>query len=345
MKWKGIGVLAVGFCVINYMVPSINMPGFWAVSSKIDHKKIVSNKQDVNESIKDLGIGSGVMENKVMLADEKVQVLISSTMLSGTQIPDQLSVTADNHLMVNDNVRGMVDYFLTALGDVTLIEFNEGMIAYLQSTLPHPASDEAIEIFQDYIAYIEAYDALNTDQLYEPNSEPLLYPYQLDEKGFDILVGRLGVVKQLREEFMGQEVADTLWQQENDYDQALIDRVRYTDPKLLDAADDVVAQDYHRSMQHLKTFHAGDTVTVEKAYEHNAQLFGAEAALRLEALDDRRALWDQRYSNYVQDRDQLLMSEGISDNDKQQSLSQLRLVHFPKRNEQKRVSARDRYQK
>lgn len=58
------------------------------------------------------------------------------------------------------------------------------------------------------------------------------------------------------------------------------------------------------------------------------QTVGAEAALRLQALDEKRQQWQQRVKHYQQQRDAIVRNSGLSAEQQQRALSSLRQEQF-----------------
>lgn len=58
------------------------------------------------------------------------------------------------------------------------------------------------------------------------------------------------------------------------------------------------------------------------------RVVGAAAADRLEALDRDNASWDNRMTTWMKDRDAIMNNQGLSAQDKQQQLQNLRNSQF-----------------
>ena len=69
----------------------------------------------------------------------------------------------------------------------------------------------------------------------------------------------------------------------------------------------------------------------EQIRQLRLQLVGAEATGRLEALDRQRQQWQQRLSDYRQEKAKLEANTGLSDADRQQALQRLAEERFDER--------------
>ena len=68
------------------------------------------------------------------------------------------------------------------------------------------------------------------------------------------------------------------------------------------------------------------------------QVVGPEATVRLEALDQERAVWDGRMNEYLQQRDTIMKNQALSEQDRQKQVNDIKQKSFDQQ-ERVRVDA------
>ena len=261
--------------------------------------------------------------------------------LGGTEVDGTLRVDARGNLLIENDIRRVFDYFLATLGEEDLDTVRSRIAAHLDSALPPEAARQAWELFERYEAYGEA-----TEQI----------------AGHDGSIAGMTEVllrqQDLRQEWLGQEVAEAFFGFDDAYDHHTLARMRVTqDPDLSDAEREqrLAALEANlpaplRAVRERANLPVSVSQTVATLREQGAsdheirayreQNLGPAAAQRLEALDRQRAEWDQRYSTYRAQRAEIAAS-GLSETDRDSEIDRLRQALFDE-TEQRRVQALDR---
>ena len=282
--------------------------------------------------------------------------------LSGTEVEDNLQLTENNELIVTIDVINLFDHFLFASGEVPGDIIEQGTREYLMSRLPEPALSEALEIFENYMSYIEAQETANAEAMrdLDPNSIHNMDPYEAMGQGEGIkeemlahLTDSLNQIKHARREYMGEAVVKGIWAKDEYYDDYTLTRVRIL-------ADSDLSEDERKTklIEHEKTLpedireenegpvsHSKianslkEDISPEEAHEINSERYGSEAADRLAALQEKRRQFNAKYEVYSKEK-QDIDSSGLSGQDKKFAIDNLRNRHFDSQ-ETKRVAVQD----
>ncbi|MBZ2188194.1 lipase secretion chaperone [Alcanivorax sp. JB21] len=284
-------------------------------------------------------VGSDQRFEQYLAAADGLGALPAS--LDGTEVDGTLRVDARGNLLIENDVRRVFDYFLATLGEEDLQTIRSRIAAYLDDTLPPAAARQAWELFERYEAYGEA-----TEQM----------------PGHDATVAGMTEVllrqQDLRQEWLGQEVAEAFFGFDDAYDHHTLARMRVAqDPALSDAERAQRLADLEASLpEPLRAVRERANLPVsvsqevamlreQGASEHEIRAYreqnlGPAAAQRLEELDRQRAEWDQRYSAYRAQHAEIATS-GLSEADRAREIDRLRQALFDE-TELRRVQALDR---
>ena len=160
--------------------------------------------------------------------------------------------------------------------------------------------------------------------------------------------------------YLGQEAAEAFYGMDIAYDRYMADRQDILDnPSLSDAQRQQRLQELTQTLPaamqnmleqtHAPAQLAADTQALREQGASEAEIrrlreqqFGAEAAERLESLDQQRAQWETRYQGYRAQR-QAIIDSGLSHLDQETALARLRQQTFSNQ-ELARVEALDRIQ-
>lgn len=263
------------------------------------------------------------------------------TSLDGTEVDGTLRADAQGNLLIENDIRRVFDYFLAALGEEDLAAIRSRIAAHLDGTLPPAAARQAWELFERYEAYGEA-----TEQM----------------PGHDATIAGMTEVllrqQDLRQEWLGQEVAEAFFGFDDAYDHHTLARMQVAqNPDLSDAerAQRLAELEANlpaplrevRERANLPVS-VGEEVAMMREqgvseYEIRAyreQSLGPAAAQRLEDLDRQRAEWDRRYTAYRAQHAEI-MASGLSESDRETEIDRLRDTLFDEA-ERRRVQALDR---
>lgn len=269
--------------------------------------------------------------------------------LRGTEEPDGWRAGPDGDWRVTPELRHLFDYYLTALGEAPLDE----LVAHIQGALaelPPQARRKAEAVLRDYLSY-----RLRVGDLEAPmdaaDGEPS--PEQM--------AARLAAVSDLRQQTLGDRVAETFFAREeamNDYalarariqaneslsSQEREQRLAAAESRLPESMRESrrASREYRNYRERVAELEANNA-SPEKIDALRARQFGEDGAERLAELDQKRQDWERRVSRY---RDELvaLQREDISDQAFEAEREALRERYFDDEGERTRIRALDRMQ-
>lgn len=214
----------------------------------------------------------------------------AGTSLRGTQPDGELRVDTNGRLVLDASLVRVFDYWLALTGEIADAQIRARLLAQMQGTHGDAVAQQAIAIFDRYVAM---------------RAELAAQPPIAD------LEQRFAHLRDTRRRWFGAD-AEAMFGAEEDYlAQTLARRRLADDPEALaafdaarpaaqvaaerDATAALVADEQTRQ---LDAAHA----TPEQRREEREQLWGTDAAARLAALDVQRADWDRRVADYRRDR-------------------------------------------
>lgn len=293
-------------------------------------------------------------QTKVVQHDAALTQLSLSNTLSGTEIGELIQWDENNQLIVDKNVITAIDYFLMALGELPREVVYDGVREYFASYLPEPALSSANKIFGDYLAYLSRLDGEGQQSENAQGFDPFDYldkAEKMREQVVPQLEQSLNTLKTLRREFLGDQVATAIWQDDESYDEYTLQRLKLHANTELSAEDKqqqvaVLEQQllhnfppssiYHSSAKegHSHSFHSLHLAIAQpsanesdaQTYQKNMLRFGGPAAERLSKLAQQRRHFSNSYAAY-QKRAQQMIQPGL-EAEQQGLLQQLRAEFF-----------------
>jgi lipase chaperone LimK len=262
--------------------------------------------------------------------------------LEGTDVDGDLRVDADGRFVPGPEALVLFDYFLSATGEEPGEAIRARIVDEIRRRLPPGAAAEAEALLERHLDYRAAGAELFAD--------PELARADVER--------RFQLIRELRRESFGADVAAALFAEEERTVAIDLERRRVLQQPGLDAAErarrlaaldeqlpEAVRTARRESMAALELRAAEAELRAAGAspaeiQEERERRFGPEAALRLAALDERRSAWGQRVAAYRAARD-TLRAEGWPPEEYTERLSELRAAHFQEA-ERLRIEALDR---
>ncbi|HCB40578.1 MAG: lipase chaperone [Pseudomonadales bacterium] len=262
--------------------------------------------------------------------------------LRGTQPDGALLWDQHNELVITHSIRDLFDYFLAASGEEPLASLTARIRAYIQANLPQPAASQALAVLQDYLAMKTALSAMAAPD----------YPMQqamgntIGDDDLQALRQHMQALITLRNSYLTPEVAEVFYGEADEFDRYMLDRLAVLQHQDLGAEEksiqlerlqDSLSPELRQSQlaqqelitlsrlsRQLRLAGASDAALQQL----RRQRVGAEAAARLQSLDQQRARWQQRMAQWLQERSRLLAANGLSLQDREQQVLQHRRQHF-----------------
>ncbi|MFC5695145.1 lipase secretion chaperone [Pseudomonas sp. GCM10022186] len=246
--------------------------------------------------------------------------------LAGTQVDGRFHVDASGNLLISEDIRRIFDYFLSTQGEESLASSIQRLRSHIAGQLDAPAEGQALALLEQYLDYKRQLVLLERDL-------PLL-------ADLAALRQREAAVQALRARIFSAETHRAFFASEEAYNDftlqrlaiqrdasldpaakaAAIDQLRYALPEELQGL--VASQLQAELRTQLSALRAAGG-NPEQVRQLRQQLVGAEATVRLEALDHQRRQWQQRLQVYLKEKARIEASDGLSDSDKATAISRL----------------------
>ena len=329
----------ISILIISFIVVALISLIVWLkpdnASNNLNHP---NSTLDTNTTThKDLLLTDSLSKASPSMLPQTAEQLAKS--LEGTQIDCALTATAAGQLVLNSNIRNCFEYFLTQMGEKTLPVIDQQIQHHLKQILPAIAAQQATDLWHRYINYREAEGSIKVTT---KTSDP------------DHLQNVFNALSQLRQQYFKPNEIDALFGDEVTYNQYTIDRINIMENKALSANQKAqqlkqrfaqLPQDLQQNIQEISKLQdlreltqqlKANNGTKAQLRQMREQLVGAEAADRLEQLDQSRANWQTRIDSYLSQRDSILNSKQ-ADQDKQAAIDGLRARQFSDPAEQQRA--------
>lgn len=252
--------------------------------------------------------------------------------LQGTEIDCPIQVDANGKLILTVGIRSCFDYFFSSLGEKTETELVADIRQYLLATLPESASNYAIYLLDQYVAYMHALQNLKPNAGFKSNN-------------VDALQKVVDQMAKVQQQFFNAAEINALFGNERNLNQFNLEQMRIhanktlttqekaTElAKLIDELPPALADGVRVSMQFAELQQLTKEIQAKGGSAQDLRsmresLLGPEAADRLEKVDQEEAVWQTQVNQYLSARDQILKSDA-NDASKQQSIAELRNSSF-----------------
>lgn len=289
-------------------------------------------------------------EDYPMETPQRLSSYFSST-LEGTDIDGRVRVGSDGHIELSIEVKDFIDYFLSAVGDVTPEEAINAMLEVLEQSLPPQNVAEVMQLLDDYLAYKE--DAVNL------MAQPML-PREQQTKAYQLQVMERSLqdLRALRRAHMSPEAIETFFGLEEAYEDYTIASIRVQFDDNLSEQDKAKLIQYHRSQlpetirvteermvqdnERNANVHAAIMSDDAKVLESELNAYGYTEEQKAEIIAFKLAQqdFDKRYQKYSEERSSKL--SGVTDEAAQKQITaQLLGKYFDSEEEQTQAKVRD----
>lgn len=272
-----------------------------------------------------------------------LQQALTGTSINDIDIPRSLQADLQGNLIINEGVRELMDFFLALTGERDPGQIHALFAAAASEQCAPTCASQALAIYDRYLDYLDTLQ----------HASELL-------QATDNLRARLQHVSQLRTSVLGEDLARDLFAYDDAYDNLRVAQWEIrTNPNLSE-------QEKMQALEDLKSTQPAELTAREQQNEKmnavrklsrqleeqnidagarfaaRSELLDEAAAERLQALDESRAQWKQRYEVY---RRELVAIDTASLDavDRESATEQLRLRHFSAQ-ESQRAAALDRIQ-
>jgi lipase chaperone LimK len=339
-----------GIAVFTLVLVAVVLTGWRMMSSQQQrHADIGENATAVTSGNNEAPVPAAMAGKKNPVADNGFSAYLMAAShlgalpasLDGTEVDGELRSDAQGNLIIGNEIRRVFDYFLATLGEEDIERIKARIALHLHQHLPAAAAQQAWDLLMRYLDYGEALATLP--------------PHDGTVKSMhEVLVQR----RDMRTAWLGQEVAEAFFAQDDAFDAYSLARVTVQQDDSLSAEEKQARQRELEIMLPREMREARERMRapVEVAQQVEAwraqgaseaevrrlreQTFGSAAADRLEQLDRDRAAWDKRYADWQAER-RVIEQSGLAQEDRQRALEDAMARRFSEQ-EQRRVQALDR---
>lgn len=271
----------------------------------------------------------------------------SGISLKGTEIDGLYAVDDQGHLILNDDIKHRFEYFLSTLGEFELDQVLNMIKEDIHLNLQEPARSEALKLFNDYILYKKALVELEqgTDEMAD-----------FDLNNVQHMRMQLEQLRNKRREYFSPEAADAFFGFDEIYDDYMLSKLEIMHqtqlteaekqaqlsaledqlpPELSELRDET--QRISNVFSKVEAMKASGA-SAEAQFDVNAQAFGQDAALRIQALEKQRTEWKRRVNTYLEDKAEITNNSDLSEEEKNEQYERLKQSAFDD-SEQRRLKA------
>jgi lipase chaperone LimK len=252
--------------------------------------------------------------------------------LQGTEIDCPIQVDSNGKLILTVGIRSCFDYFFSTLGEKTEDELMADIRQYLNNSLPETASTYASYLLNQYVAYMRALRDLKPSGNFKSD----------DIEALQKITDQMSKVQQ---QFFTAAEIKAFFGNEKNLNQFKLDQLKIhanknltseqkaTEiAKLIDQLPPTLGDGVRVSMQFAELQQLTQEIkqkggSAQELRDIRENLLGADAADRLEKVDQEEADWQKQVNTYLSARDQILKSEA-NEASKQQAINGLRANTF-----------------
>ena len=274
-------------------------------------------------------------ESSKSLANDKIDW--QKTSLKGTDIDGMYPVDSDGNLLFSAAIKHRFEYFLSTMGEFPLDDVLQMVRGDIEANLTSPAKEQALKLFDDYIAY--KYALVELEKTFEPSQH-----YEVSN--IERFRHQLEQLRNKRREHLDSEAADAFFGFDELYDDFMLSQLEIQNNRQLTPSEkqqqiqalqqglpEDVRQMREETERISKVFELTQEMKEEGAsesqvFDYNSQQFGQEAAQRLQALDENRQAWQQKVDNYLLEKSQILKDDLLSHEEKIQKIKRLANERF-----------------
>ena len=270
--------------------------------------------------------------------------------LQGTEVDGDIIIDGTQNLVVTEGLKRLFDYFLSTLGEESAETIHARVEAYIKSHTPEPAASQAVEIYHQYVTYLQRLNAIQ-------NKYGDLQMRATKSGEFDLSLARQRQqdIVNLRNELFESETIEAFFADDDElfeYNIAMIELAQ--NDNLTEEQRQAAKEDYlSRLPDSLIKQNAEQQANLEKLMQQTealkkqgasdaelfamrAKLVGVPAAERLAEVDAQNQDFDNRFEQY-QTAKQQIMASNADEAEQQAQISALEGELFDEA-EQKRLT-------
>nr|WP_298111182.1 lipase secretion chaperone [uncultured Pseudomonas sp.] len=251
--------------------------------------------------------------------------------LQGSDHDVRLHTDADGNLLIEADILHLFEFYLSALVEEPLELCLTRISLALAEQLQGAALDQARDLLKRYLDFKIALVELHA------------LPGAVDASGayaLDAIELRQQRLRDLRLQHFSAHEAQVFFQEEDSYDDYMLQRLKLAQDQSLDPAErqqalerleqqlpEAMRQARQQATQQTQLYELTeqmkqDGASAEALFQARAEVLGDEAATALAELDQRQAQWNSRLASYEEEREAIRQS-GLSTQDQQAAVASL----------------------
>jgi lipase chaperone LimK len=303
------------------------------ISTKIINPLTVPDTQNFFDKSSDLlTIPMIVSKMSNQLPDDLLE-----TSLKGTEIDGLYPVDQDGNLLFSKSIKHRFEYFLSLMGEFDLDQVLQMIKDDINLNLTSPAKEQALKLFDDYVAYKYALTELEA-------SLAAAEGYELND--IERIRAQLQQMRDVRREYLPIDAVDAFFGFDEMYDDFMLTSLEIKNnqqltesekQKQLTGLENNLPQDVQAMRDETQRISQVFLITEEiknaggtdeDVFAINEQEFGQEAALRLQALNQQRSEWQSRVDNYVRSKQAIENNSTLTQEQIDEQVEQLKEIQF-----------------
>ena len=262
---------------------------------------------------------------------------LKNTSLKGTTIDGLYPVDEQGNLLLSKDIKNRFEYFLSTMGEFPLEQVLDMIKEDIALNLVSPAKEQALKLFDDYVAYKYALSELEAS---------LSAPEDYEINDIERMRAQLQQMRDVRRNYLDVEAVDAFFGFDEMYDDFMLARLEIQNNRQLTDEEKAAqlsgleqglpqdVQDMRNETQRVsQVFQLTQEIkesggTAEDVYKINEQEFGQEAAQRLQLLDQQRDEWQSRVNIYISQKQGIEADENLTEAEKLAAVSELKASTF-----------------
>ena len=250
-----------------------------------------------------------------------------------SSVDGAIKVDGHNHLIIDEDLRHWFDFYLSAIGEIDINKITLLMEKEINA-LPSPGKEQAHNIMNQYLAYKRELAQYENQELRSVDGN-----HDIEQ-----LSNRLDWQMRLRRQHLDDNVVESFWKKDEIIDSYALEKLKIRNSDIseadkeeqLEALENSLPEELYSFKQEL--YIASNLLEKEKELAESSnptelrnlriEEVGIEAADRLAEVDKSQQEWQLKVLAYRNEVQKISDSEGISNIDKEELISEYREENF-----------------
>ncbi len=334
-KKTGLKTAAILLVLLAVVFTTNKGPVLISQVASLNAQRSNINTVSVNTDASMLPAGQQVIAN-IPFADYHSRFGPLPDSLRGTLIPINFTLDETGHLQVTRSIKNTIDYFLAANAQESIDKITTRIEELFNNHLSEPALNEALQVLAQYIEYknelqnIEVLLAQDNELSGSVNSYQQMFQYR----------------REARMKYLSQTVYDAFYadsDKQDSYTASLLAinknasisneekawQARALESMLPPSQRQAKRIEHQREELQQDIKQAKNRgASQEEIFQLRSSVYDYATAERMAKADEKKSLWQDRFSEYRQYRAMILVVPGMADEDKEYSIQTFQRDNF-----------------